>query len=148
MQDSMADSRARDLLIVDDDASQARLFEHVLRQLGLPHRCHHSLSGTKALQFLRRQSEYSDAPRPELIILDVNMPDMDGCAVLREIKSDSNLRRIPVVMFSGGSNDDEIRRCYREHANAYVQKPVDFEANVCVVRAIERFWFDTVALPK
>ena len=88
--------RVRDLLIVDDDPIQAYLFEKVLRELGLEHRCFHAPGGNQALDFLHRIVPFENAPRPALIVLDLNMPGMDGCSVLREIKADPDLRRIPV----------------------------------------------------
>jgi two-component system, chemotaxis family, response regulator Rcp1 len=141
-----SDSPIRDLLIVDDDPIQAYLFEKVLLDLGLEHRCFHAGGGSQALDFVRRKSPFEKAPRPELIILDLNMPDMDGCAVLRELKADGDLRRIPVIMFSATETDEEFARCYNENANACVRKPQDFEGIRQVVREIERFWFHT-AIP-
>ena len=140
------ESRVRDLLIVDDDSIQAYLFEKVLRELGLEHRCFHAPGGSQAIDFLRRKPPFENAPRPELIILDLNMPDMDGCAVLREIKADADLQRIPVIMFSATKNDEDFARCYHESANACVRKPQDFEGSLQVIREIERFWFHTAAL--
>jgi two-component system, chemotaxis family, response regulator Rcp1 len=141
------DLQSRDILIVDDDSSQARLFEILLNKLGVTHRCHYAPGGREALDFLRHDGPYRDAPRPELIILDLNMPGMNGCAVLHEIKRDANLRCIPVIMFSIGAGEPELSRCYQEHANAYIQKPVDFEGSLRVVQQIEKFWFGVAALP-
>jgi chemotaxis family two-component system response regulator Rcp1 len=137
----------RDLLIVDDDLEQAKLFEVLLAELGRGHRCHHAGSGAAALRFLRLEAPHENAPRPDLIILDVNMPEQDGCDTLQTIKSDPNLRSIPVIMFSASLHETDILRCYTQHANAYVQKPVDLEAGLSVVRQIEAFWFHTVQLP-
>jgi len=140
-------ARVRDLLIVDDDIDQAKLFEILLVDLGFDHRCHYAGSGSAAVAFLRKDPPYEDAPRPDLIILDVNMPGLDGCDTLRLIKSDPRLRCIPVVMFSASTNDDDMVRCYKQHANAYVRKPSDLESSLAVVRQIERFWFGTARLP-
>ena len=142
------EGEARDLLIVDDDPSQARLFEILLEDLGLQHRCFHAQSGEEALSFLRRQAPYVDAPRPELIVLDLNMPGMHGCDLLREIKRDAHLRRIPVIMFSSTASEREFAGCYNDNANACIQKPADYEASLEVVRGLERFWFHTARLPK
>ncbi len=141
------DSRVRDLLIVDDDFTQARLFELLMETLDLRHRLHHAPSGKQALDFLRNKPPYENARRVDLIILDVNLPGMDGCAVLREIKSDPELRCIPVIMFSLGFGPEDFERCYSEHANACVRKPVDYENGLRVVRQIEDFWFHTAQLP-
>jgi two-component system, chemotaxis family, response regulator Rcp1 len=137
----------RDLLIVDDDEAQACLFAHLLRKSGIPHRCHHATDGPKALEFLRRKGRYENAPKPQLIILDLNMPGMDGCAVLREIKADPELHCIPVIMFSLATCHDDFDRCYSERANACIRKPDDYEGTLNVVREIERFWFHTAQLP-
>jgi CheY-like chemotaxis protein len=146
VQSASPNRRSRDLLIIDDDVAQAYLFERLLNELGLAHKCHHAADGRQALDFLRRCHPYENAPRPELIILDIHMPGIDGCAVLGEIKRDSNLRCIPVIMFSL-AGAEEIDACYCEHANAYIRKPADYEGTLHVVRQIERFWFHTVQLP-
>jgi CheY-like chemotaxis protein len=138
--------RPRDLLIVDDDALQAYLFEQSLRELGFEHRCFHAPGGAQALDFLRRTSHFQNAPRPDLIILDMNMPGMDGCSVLREIKADPQLRSIPVIMFSATERDEDFDRCYHERANACIRKPKDYVDSLLVVREIERFWFQTAEL--
>jgi CheY-like chemotaxis protein len=140
-------ARARDLLIIDDDPGQAHLFRHLLQELGLQHRCHHAASGLEGLDFLRRRKAHGNAPRPELIILDFNMPGMNGCEVLSEIKGDPDLCCIPVIMFSAGIMEQDVSRCYAELANAYVQKPRDFETSLLVVKQIEHFWFHEVSLP-
>ena len=125
---------------------QAYLFEKVLRELGLEHRCFHAPGGNQALDFLRRIVPFENAPRPALIVLDIHMPGMDGCSVLREVKADPNLRRIPVIMFSATNNDEDFARCYDESANACIRKPRDFEGSLQVVGKIERFWFHTAVL--
>ena len=139
--------RVRDLLIVDDDPIQMRIFRHLLEKLGCEHRCHSAENGLQALEFLRRQGAYLNAPRPELILLDLNMPGMNGCELLVQIKRDPELRSIPVIMFSSCSDDNDIGRCYWEHANAYVQKPRDYQATLRAVEYIERFWLRTATLP-
>jgi two-component system, chemotaxis family, response regulator Rcp1 len=141
------EGEGRDLLIVDDDLGQIRLFRILLEDLDLPHRCFHASNGHDALRFVRRQPPYQNAPRPELIMLDLNMPGMDGCDFLREIKRDSDLSRIPVIIFSSTNDQREITRCYEENANACIQKPSDYEASLEVVRGIENFWFRTATLP-
>ena len=141
------DADGRDLLIVDDDESQALLFDILLEKLGLPHRCHHAASGRQALELLRGEADEKKIPRPDLIILDLNMPGMDGCAVLSAIKADPKLRCIPVIMFSLGNNKNEIGHCYHQRANAYVRKPIDYESTLDVIRQIDRFWFHIATLP-
>ena len=113
----------RNLPIVDDDHAHARLFELLLARLQGRYRCHHTSTGQNALDFLWRRNSYQDAPRPELIILDLNMPGIDGRTVLHRIKGDAGLRRIPAIMLSSDDDDSEIRRSYSEQANAYLRKP-------------------------
>lgn len=140
-------ARARDLLIVDDDLNQAKIFELLLADLRQGHRCHHASTGAAALRFLTHETPHENAPRPDLIILDLNMPGEDGCHTLQAIKSDPRLRSIPVIMFSASAHEADILGCYNQYANAYVQKPVDLETSLSVVQQIETFWFHTVRLP-
>ncbi|MFL6450240.1 MAG: response regulator [Bryobacteraceae bacterium] len=142
-----ASTQRRHLLIVDDDVAQVSLFRCLLRELGYDHRCHHVASGGQALDFLRGKHPYEDAPRPDLIILDVNMPGMNGCEVLSKIKSDPAFSSIPVVMFSVGISQAEINHCYAHHANAYVQKPLDYHSNLCLINELQQFWFQIARLP-
>lgn len=135
------------MLIVDDDPDQAKLFELLLAQLGHAHKCHHVISGAAALAFLKREYPHENAPRPDLIILDVNMPGEDGCETLGSIKSDPEIRCIPVIMFTSSPQNSDVVRCYTQFANAYVQKPVDLDTSLSVVRKIESFWFHTARLP-
>ena len=137
----------RNLLIVDDDIKQSKLFEHLLAELGHEHKCFHAESGSAALDFLRRAAPHENAPRPDLILLDVNMPGNDGCETLRLIKSDSNLRCIPVIMFSASVDYRDVTRCYEQHANAYIRKPLDLDSSLSLVNKIEKFWFHTARLP-
>lgn len=140
------DGQRRNLLIVDDDRSQVYLFERMLNALGSAHKCHYVPGGQEALDFLNRRCPYENVPRPELIILDIHMPGLDGCAVLREIKRDAHLRCIPVIMFSRAAVE-EVDACYREHANACISKQDDYEGMLRAVRQIEQFWFQVVQLP-
>jgi CheY-like chemotaxis protein len=132
--------RVFDLLIVDDDASQVGLLRTSLDELGLLHKCHHCSSGPQALDFVNRRPPFQGAPRPHLILLDLNMPGMDGCEVLRRIKSDPELCSIPVVMLSTSQALKDVNACYREHANAYIQKPGDLEGNLAFLRNLDQFW--------
>ena len=138
--------RVGHLLIVDDDIQQARLFEHLLNDLGPGPTCHHALSSSTALAFLRRSPPHEKAPRPDLIILDLNMPGTDGCETLKTIKSDPEFSCIPVIMFSASSDAEDIGRCYRANANAYLRKPMDLDTSFLFVRHIESFWFHTATL--
>jgi CheY-like chemotaxis protein len=103
--------------------------------------------GEEALAFLRREGRFADAPRPDLILLDLNLPRVDGREVLATIKADEELRRIPVVVLTTSQADEDILRSYQLHANAYVTKPVDFERFIAVVRQIDEFFVSVVKLP-
>lgn len=140
-------ARVFDLLIVDDDPAQLRMVQTLLRELRLEHRCQCAADGQQALDLLKRKPPFEKAFRPDLILLDLNMPGMDGCEVLRQIKSDPELRIIPVVMLSSSQAMQDIDACYREHANAYIRKPTDLESNLKLLRDIDRFWADLVVLP-
>lgn len=146
MASAVVPASTRDLLIIDDDANQAKLFAFLLADVGHGHRCHHAISSAAALAFLRRQVPHENAPRPDLIILDLNMPGEDGCDALQIIKTDPELRNIPVIMFSASVDDRDVARCYDQHANAYIVKPVDLDTGLSVVRQIESFWFHTARL--
>ena len=137
---------ACDLLIVDDDAGQVRLLEILLDELGLAHRCHRAFNGDAALLFLRKAPPYQDAPRPHLILMDLNMPDMNGCEVLRRIKSDPQLATIPVIILSSSQSSQDVGACYDNQANAYIVKPGNFDAAMAMMQSIDRFWCGTALL--
>ncbi|GGV16573.1 response regulator [Actinomadura sp. LOL_016] len=149
MTDGMTDGpRPIDVLLVEDDPGDVLLtteaFEHNKVQNGL----HVVEDGEKAMAFLRQEGEYAGKPRPDLVLLDLNLPRKDGREVLQEIKDDENLRSIPVVVLTTSEADEDILRSYRLHANAYVTKPVDFERFVSVVRRIDDFFVSVVKLPR
>lgn len=132
--------RALDLLIVDDDHRQSRLLEVLMAELSLPHRCHLVENGRAAIDFLRRSPSFESAPRPGLILLDLNMPGLSGCDVLGYIKSDPALLSIPVVILSTSDASQDVNACYKAHANAYIQKPTDLQSTLNLLRDIDRFW--------
>lgn len=135
-----ANSRVCDLLIVDDDVGQYRLFEISLQDLGFDHRCHRAADAKTALAFLHRRAPFETAPRPHLIVLDINMPGVNGCDLLCKIKSDPAIATIPVIMLSSSVRSETVRECYSQHANAYLTKPADYETAVDLVASIEKFW--------
>jgi CheY-like chemotaxis protein len=136
------------LLIVDDSASDARLLKDTLRDYTPPDFIHVVTDGQKALEFLHRRNRSGDVPlRPDLIIMDLNMPKVTGQDVLEEIKADPELRSIPVIMFTSSENEGDVRRAYDAHVNCFVTKPMEPEGWTRVVAAIEAFWFKTVTLP-
>jgi chemotaxis family two-component system response regulator Rcp1 len=136
-----------DIMLVEDNPADARLTEEAMRECGLPTELHHVWNGEQALEFLSRTGEYADAPRPDIMLLDLNMPKMDGRAVLAQIKSDPQLMTIPVVVLTTSEAEEDILRSYELHANCYVQKPVDLEKFMSIVGLIENFWLSAVRLP-
>lgn len=137
-----------DILLVEDSPTDVLLAQEALEQARLLNTLHVVSDGVEAMQFLRRESPYRDAVRPDLILLDLNLPRKDGREVLEEIKNDPVLKRIPVVVLTTSKAEEDVLNAYGLHANCYVSKPVDFEQFTNVVRAIESFWFSVVLLPK
>jgi CheY-like chemotaxis protein len=135
------------ILVVEDNPADARLVREVMRDSKISNEIHWVSDGVEAMAYLRCQGKYSTAPRPNLIFLDLNMPRKDGREVLREIKTDPELRRIPVVIMTTSQTEEDIARAYEQHANCYVRKPLDFQQFHTVVKTLENFWFSTVELP-
>jgi two-component system response regulator len=137
-----------EILLVEDNPGDVELTREALHDS----KVHMHLSvvndGVEALAFLRRQTRYADAPRPDLILLDLNLPRKDGRGVLAEIKADPELRQIPVVILTSSQAEQDILRAYELHANCYVTKPVDLDQFITIVRSIEQFWFTVVKLPR
>ena len=143
----MSNTAAIEILIVEDNASDARLAEETLKDSKVSNNLYHVRDGVEAMQFLHGQGEYNDAPHPDLILLDLNLPRKDGREVLAEIKEDPRLRLIPVVVMTSSEAERDLVRTYDLHANAYVVKPIDLNRFIEVVQAIEDFWFAIVKLP-
>ncbi len=140
-------SRVVDILLVEDNPADVDLTKETLRDAKIGNRIFVATDGVQALQFLQRRAPYFDAPRPDLILLDLNMPRMDGRELLAHIKADASLRRIPVVVLTTSEAETDIVKSYDLHANCYVTKPVDLDQFVNVARAIEGFWLSLVKLP-
>jgi two-component system, chemotaxis family, response regulator Rcp1 len=136
-----------EILLVEDDPTHADLTMEALGKGKLRNRISHVENGVEAMEFLRREGKYRDAPRPDLILLDLHMPCMDGLEVLAEVKSDQALKRIPVVMLTSSSDEKDVMGVYDRHVNCYIVKPVDFEQFTRAVMSIEHFWFSVVKLP-
>ncbi|TQS42541.1 response regulator [Cryptosporangium phraense] len=136
-----------EVLIVDDDAGDVLIIEEALSTHGLGSTLHVVADGVGAMEFLRREGEHRNAPRPHLVLLDLNMPRKSGREVLEELKRDDDLASIPVVVLTTSSADEDILRSYDLHANAYVTKPVDFAEFEGVVVQIEQFYGQTAQLP-
>ncbi|MEA5358018.1 response regulator [Amycolatopsis sp., V23-08] len=136
-----------DILLVEDDPGDVLMTQEAFEHHKIRNALHVVSDGVEALQFLRREGRFADAPRPGLILLDLNLPRKDGREVLGEIKQDPALRSIPVVVLTTSEAEEDILRSYDLHCNAYVTKPVDFEKFVEVVRQIDDFWVTVVQLP-
>jgi CheY-like chemotaxis protein len=136
-----------DVLLVEDDQGDVLMTREAFEHYGMGNRLHVVTDGEQALQFLRRVGEYADAPRPGLILLDLNLPRRDGLEVLAEIKSDPDLLIIPVVMLTTSQAEEDIVRSYSLPANAYITKPVDFERFIDAVRQIDDFYLTLAKLP-
>jgi CheY-like chemotaxis protein len=138
---------AADILIVEDSPSDVFLAQEALKQTNESCRVHVVSDGVEAMEFLRRQGSHANAPRPDLILLDLNMPRKDGREVLLEIKNDEKLKSIPVLVLTSSSAEQDIHKAYSLHANCYITKPADFARFKAVINAIQGFWFGNVTLP-
>lgn len=140
-------ARPIELLLVEDNPGDVRLTEEALKEGKLMNHLSVARDGEEALDFLRRREPYTDAPRPDLILLDLNLPRKDGREVLREVKEDSSLRKIPVVVLTSSKADEDVLRAYDLNCNCYITKPVDLERFIEVVEMIDSFWLTVVTLP-
>ena len=136
-----------EILLVEDNPADADLTREGLSDGRLLHTLHHVTDGVQALQFLRREGKYADVPTPDLVLLDLNLPKMDGRQVLQAIKGDPVLRRIPVVVLTSSKAEADVIKSYDLHANCYMCKPVDLNQFLETVRQIEEFWLTVVRLP-
>jgi chemotaxis family two-component system response regulator Rcp1 len=135
------------ILLVEDQPADVRLTEEVLKQGKVANELFVAEDGEKAMQFLRHEGEYEEVPRPDLVILDLNLPRMDGKEVLQAIKGDPALLKIPVLMLTTSAAERDILDAYSHHVNAYITKPIDLDEFVAVVSSIEQFWLSIVRLP-
>jgi len=136
-----------EILLVEDNPGDVRLTKEALKEGKVYSNLHTVKDGVEAMEFLRRQGKYKDVPRPDIILLDLNLPRKDGREVLEEIKSDELLKRIPVVVLTTSKAEEDVLRTYNLHANCYVTKPVDLEKFMVVVKSIDVFWLTVVTLP-
>jgi len=144
----MTDGRSPvEILLVEDNPGDERLTREALREGKVYHNLHWVKDGVQAMEFLRRQGKYASVPRPDIVLLDLNLPKKDGREVLEEIKSDEDLKRIPVVVLTTSKAEEDVLRTYNLHANCYVTKPVDLEKFIVVVKSIDVFWLTVVTLP-
>ncbi|QLG50558.1 response regulator [Natrinema halophilum] len=135
------------LLLVEDNPGDVRLTKEAFKQGRIENDLHVVSNGAEALDFLARRDDYHDAPRPDLVLLDLNLPGKDGEDVLEELKDDPALRSIPVIVLTSSRAEEDVVKSYELHANAYLTKPVDPDEFIETVRAFEKFWFSVVRLP-
>jgi two-component system, chemotaxis family, response regulator Rcp1 len=136
-----------EILLVEDNPGDVRLTKEALREGKVYNNLHWAKDGVEALEFLRREGRHANAPRPDIILLDLNLPKKDGREVLSVIKSDAQLMQIPVVVLTTSKAEEDVLRSYSLHANCYITKPVDLEKFILVVKSIDRFWLTVVTLP-
>ncbi|MEU2257315.1 response regulator [Nocardia xishanensis] len=137
-----------DILLVEDDPGDELMTREAFEDNKIGNTLHVAHDGQEALDFLYRQGEYADAPRPDLILLDLNLPKYDGRQVLEKIKADPALTHIPVVVLTTSAAEEDILRSYKLHANAYVTKPVDLDQFVAAIKHIDEFFVQVVRLPR
>jgi len=136
-----------EILLVEDNPGDVRLTIEALKDGKVYNNLHVAKNGVEALAFLHQTGQYAQVPRPDLILLDLNLPKKDGREVLTEIKADPKLKQIPVIILTTSDTDEDILKTYELHANSFVTKPVDLEQFIKVIKAIEDFWLTVVKLP-
>lgn len=137
-----------EILLVEDNPGDVRLTKEAFKERKIRNNLHVVWDGKEALDFLKKRNGYGSAVRPDIILLDLNLPKLDGREVLMKIKNDHSLRRIPVVILTTSDNEKDVFDSYNRHANCYITKPVELEQFEDVVTTIERFWFSTARLPR
>lgn len=140
-------SKVVDILLVEDNEGDVRLALEAMRDSKILNKIHHVSDGEEAMAFLHKEGKYANVPRPDLVLLDLNLPKKDGRQVLTEIKNDDNLKRIPVVVLTVSSAEEDILKSYDLHANCFITKPIDLNQFMIVVRSVEDFWLTIVKLP-
>lgn len=141
------DAKHKIIFLVEDNKAHVRLIQEALKDSSIPHQMLNVKDGIEAMAFLHQEGEYSQAPRPDLILLDLNLPKKDGREVLSEIKSDPILKRIPVVVLTTSHNEDDISQSYDLHVNCYITKSRNLNQLFQIVKGIEEFWLSLVTLP-
>ena len=144
---SITTGRPIEILLVEDSSTDVMLAEEALEAAKMRNNLHVVKDGVEAMAFLRKEGKYANMPRPDLMLLDLNMPRKDGREVLAEVKADDNLKTIPVVVLTTSQAQEDVLKAYGLYANCYISKPVDFEQFMNVVQAIDQFWFTVVTLP-
>ena len=146
----MSGNRVRpiEILLVEDNPGDVRLVQEAVKEFKVNSTLHVARDGVEAMEYLRREGQYKDRAKPDLILLDLNLPRKNGHEVLAEVKSDPNLRRIPVVVLSTSAEYRDLQQSYDLHANCYITKPMDLDRFIQVVQSIEGFWLSIVKLPE
>ena len=144
---NLKDSKEIEILLVEDNAGDVRLTIEALKEAKVSNKLSVARDGVEAMEFLQQKGVYKDAARPDLILLDLNLPRKDGRELLAEIKSDPGLRHVPIVVLTTSRSEEDILQAYDLHANCYITKPVDFRQFMSVVKSIEDFWLTVVKLP-
>ena len=139
--------KAIDILLVEDNLGDVRLAQEALKESKIRNQLFVVEDGVEAMEFLHQQGKYASAPRPDLILLDLNLPRKSGRDVLAEVKTDEDLKRIPVVVLTVSRAEEDVIKCYNHHANCYITKPLDFNQFMEVTKSIEEFWLTIVRLP-
>ena len=139
--------RPVEILLVEDNPGDVVLTQEALEENKILNHLSVVRDGVEAMAFLRREDEYANAPRPDVVLLDLNLPRMDGREVLARVKNDEQLRRIPIVVLTTSGAEEDVLKSYDYHANCYITKPTDLEQFITVVKSIEHFWFSIVTLP-
>lgn len=140
-------ARPVEILLIEDSAADARLTREALKDLKIRSHLHVATDGVEGTAFLKREGRYADAPRPDLIVLDLNLPRKDGREVLAEIKADADLKKIPVIILTTSEAERDILTVYNLHANCYICKPVDLDHFLGVIAQVTGYWVDLVRLP-
>ena len=136
--------RPKEILLVEDNPADARLVAEALKEGKVAKKLNHVVDGVEAMDYLRKVGKYKDAPSPDLILLDLNLPKKDGREVLAEVKADENLKRIPVVVLTISRLEEDIMKSYNLHANCYIAKPLELNDFFKVVKSIEEFWLTNI----
>lgn len=148
MSSSFSSINPVEILLIEDNPGDVRLTVEIFKEAKIHNKMNVMTDGIEAMAFLRQEGEYTNVPRPDLILLDLNLPKKDGREVLAEIKVDPALRRIPVVVLTTSKAEEDILKTYDLHVNAYITKPVDLEQFIGIVKSIENFWLTIVKLPR
>lgn len=147
MNQQLIENKTIEILLVEDNPGDIRLTQEALKEGNIKNNLHTITDGAEAIKFLFKESPYINAKKPDLILLDLNLPKKDGREVLAKIKADQELKRIPIVVLTTSNAETDVRKAYDLHANCYITKPVDFNRFIEVIQAIEKFWLTIVKLP-